>query len=51
MIIDFLYRSIETDKEKKLTSMNIDDFWIEMDDDFFIDCYRLPPIPIDFVNR
>ena len=24
--------------------MNIDDFWIEMDDDFFIDCYRLPPI-------
>ena len=31
--------------------MNIDDFWIEMDDDFFIDCYRLPAIPIDFVNR
>ena len=31
--------------------MNIDDFWIEMDDDFFIDCYRLPPIPIDFVDR
>ena len=31
--------------------MNIDDFWIEMDDDFLIDCYRLPAIPIDFVNR
>ena len=31
--------------------MNINDFWIEMDDDIFIDCYRLPPIPINFVNR
>ena len=43
MIIDFLYRSIETDKEEKLTSMNIDDFWIEMDDDFLstvIDYHR-----------
>ena len=49
MNIDFRYRSIKIDKEKKvLTSINIDDFPIEIDpeidDDFLsivIDSYRL----------
>ena len=49
MNIDFQYRSIEIDKEKKLTSININDFPIEIDDDINrllsilsipIDCYR-----------
>ena len=54
MNIDFLYRSIEIDKEKVGTSINIDDFPIEIDDDLFIDSYRLLSIHInffDFVNR
>ena len=46
MNIDFRYRSIEIDK-KVLTSSNMDHFPIEIDD-FFIDCYQLLSIPIDF---
>jgi len=34
MNIDFRYRSIEIDKEKIMTQINIDDFLIEIDDDF-----------------
>ena len=54
MNIDFRYRSIKIDKEKKvLTSINIDDFPIEIDpeidDDFLsivIDNYRFLSIVI-----
>ena len=49
MNIDFLYRSIEIDKEKVVTSINVDDFPIEMDD-LFIDSYRLLSIHIH-LNR
>ena len=42
--IDFWYQSIEIDKDKKVvTSINTDDFPIEIDNDFLsipIDCYR-----------
>ena len=34
-----------------MTFINIDDFPMEIDDDFFIDYYRLLLIVIDFVNR
>ena len=40
MNVDFWYQSIEIDKKKVVTSIIIDDFPIEIDDDFFIDCYR-----------
>ena len=43
MNIDFRYRSIEIDK-KVVTSINIDDFQIEVDNDFLsitIDSFRL----------
>ena len=43
MNIDFQYRSIEIDKEKVLTLINIYDSPIEINDDFL-------PIVIDFVN-
>ena len=43
------YRSLEIDK-KVLTSSNMDHFPIEIED-FFIDCYQLLSIVIDFVNR
>jgi len=36
MNIDFRYRSIEIDKKKVVTSINIMDFPIEIDDDFFM---------------
>ena len=40
MNIDYRYRSIEIDKEEKVvSSINIDDFPIEIDNDFFIDSY------------
>ena len=46
--IDFWYQSIEIDKDKKVvTSINIDDFPIEIDNDF----YPFLSIVIDFVNR
>ena len=32
---DFRFRSIEIDKEKVVTSINVDDFPIEIDDDLF----------------
>ena len=47
MNIDFLYRSIEIDKEKVVTSINVDDFPIKIDDDLFIDSYRLLSIHIN----
>ena len=50
MNIDFRYRSIEIE-EKVVTSINIDDFQIEVDNVFFIDYYRFRSIVIDFVNR
>ena len=50
MNIDFLYRSIEIDKEKVVTSINVDDFPIEIDDDLFIDSNRLLSIHIN-LNR
>ena len=44
MNIDYRYRSIEIDKEEKVvSSINIDDFPIEIDNDFLsipVDCYR-----------
>ena len=50
MNIDFQYRSIEIDKEKVVTLINVDDFPIEIDDDLFIDSYRLLSIHIN-LNR
>ena len=47
---DFLYRSIEIDKEKVVTSINVVDLPIEIDDDLFIDSYRLLSIHIN-LNR
>ena len=44
MNIDFQYRSIEIDKKKVVTLINIYDSPIEIDDDFL-------SIVIDFVNR
>ena len=38
-------------KEKVVTSINIDDLPIEIDNDFFVDYYRFLAIIIDFVNR
>ena len=43
--IDFRYQSIKI--EKVVTSIDIDDFPIEIDNDF----YRFLSIVIDFVNR
>ena len=44
MNIDYRYRSIEIDKEEKVvSSINIDDFPIEIDNDFLsipVDCCR-----------
>ena len=43
MNIDFRFWSIKIDKEKVVTSITIDDFSIEIDNDFYpitIDCYR-----------
>ena len=50
MNIDVLCRSIDIDKEKVVTSINVDDFPIEIDDDLFIDSYRLLSIHIN-LNR
>ena len=36
MNIDFRYRAIKIDKEKVVTSINIDDFPIEIEDDFLL---------------
>ena len=41
--IDFRYQSKEIEKKKVVTSINIDGFPIEIDNDFLsipIDCYR-----------
>ena len=52
MNIDYRYRSIEIDKEGKVvSSINIDDFPIEIDNDFFIDSYRLLSILLSDNNR
>ena len=52
MNIDYRYRSIEIDKEEKVvSSINIDDFPIEIDNDFFIDSYRLLSILLSDDNR
>ena len=52
MNIDYRYRSIEIDKEEKVvSSINIDDFPIEIDNDFFIDSYRLVSILLSDDNR
>ena len=52
MNIDYRYRSIEIDKEEKvMSSINIDDFPIEIDNDFFIDSYRLLSILLSDDNR
>ena len=52
MNIDYRYRSIEIDKEEKVvSSINIDDFPIEIDNDFFIDSYRLLSILLSDENR
>ena len=55
MKIDFRYRSIEIDKEKKVVaSINIDDFPIEIDDDLLsivIYYYRFISFNIDFARR
>ena len=52
MNIDYRYRSIEIDKEDKVvSSINIDDFPIEIDNDFFIDSYRLLSILLSDDNR
>ena len=46
--IDFRYQSMEINKEKKVvTLININDFAIEIDNDF----YQLLSIVINFVNR
>ena len=53
MNIDFRYRSIEIDK-KVVTSINIDDFQIEVDNDFLsitIDSFRLLTILLIDHNR
>ena len=52
MNIDYRYRSIEIDKEEKVvSSINIDDFPIDIDNDFFIDSYRLLSILLSDDNR
>ena len=52
MNIDYRYRSIEIDKEEKVvSSINIDDFPIEIDNDFYIDSYRLLSILLSDDNR
>ena len=52
MNIDYRYRSIEIDKEEKVvSSINIDDFPIEIDNNFFIDSYRLLSILLSDDNR
>ena len=54
MNIDFWYRSIDIDKEKKLWPINIDDFPIEIDNDsssITIDSYRLLSILLINNNR
>ena len=49
--IDFRHQLIEINKKTKaVTSTGIDDFPIEIDNDFFIDYYRFPSIVIDFIN-
>ena len=48
MNIDFQCRSM---KKKVVTLINIDDFPIEINDDFFIDYYRFLSIFIYFVKR
>ena len=50
--IDSRYQSIQIDKGKKVvTSINIDDFPIEIDNYFFIDSYRLLSILLIDNNR